>query len=101
MLGGVAWGIAWLVSPSRTGANSQVEIWASGVFQLGLFALLAVMWATAATGSGRVARGILAAEVVALVLAIVDIALFWASERAGTAVMSVYLIVRAGSRAWP
>lgn len=69
-LGGVLWGVSWIVSPSRTGENSQVEIWASGVFQLGLFALLAVMWVSAATGTGRVARSILAAEVVALVLAI-------------------------------
>ena len=51
-------------------ANSQIEIWASGVFQLGLLALLAVMWFTWATGTSRVARGFLAAEVVALILAI-------------------------------
>jgi hypothetical protein len=58
------------VSPSENDANSQVEIWASGVFQMGLLALLAVMWFSQATGTGRVARGFLAAEVVALILAI-------------------------------
>ena len=69
-LGGVLWGLSWIVSPSENDVNSQVEIWASGVFQLGLLALLAVMWFSQATGTSRVARGFLAAEVVALILAI-------------------------------
>ncbi len=68
-IGGVTWGVAWLLSPSENGVNSQVEIWAGGVFQLGLLGLLAVMWQTAATGTSRLARSILAAEVVALILA--------------------------------
>ena len=69
-LGGVLWGLAWVLSPSEAGSNSQVEIWASGIFQLGLLGLLAVMWFSHATGTGRAARGLLAAEVVAVVLAI-------------------------------
>jgi hypothetical protein len=62
--------MSWILSPSENDANSQIEIWASGVFQLGLFALLAVMWCTQGTGTSRLARGLLAAEVVALILAI-------------------------------
>lgn len=69
-LGGVLWGVAWIVSPSEQGDNSQVEIWASGVFQLGLLALLGVMWWSRATGDSRLARGLLAAELVAVVLAV-------------------------------
>ena len=69
-LGGVLWGAAWVVSPSEQGSNSQVEIWASGVFQLGLLGLLAVMWFSHATGLTRTARGVLAAEAVAVILAI-------------------------------
>jgi hypothetical protein len=68
--GGVCWGAAWILSPSRQGDNSQVEIWASGVFQLGLLGLLAVMWTSSATGTGRPARAVLACEMVAVVLAI-------------------------------
>lgn len=69
-LGGVLWGLSWILTPSEQGDNSQIEIWASGVFQLGLLSLLAVMWVTAATGTTRTARGLLAAEVVAVVLAV-------------------------------
>ena len=69
-LGGALWGLSWIVSPSENDANSQTEIWASGVFQLGLLALLAILWSTQATGTSRLARGFLAAEVVALILAI-------------------------------
>lgn len=69
-LGGLLWGLAWVFSPSRSGQNSQVEIWASGTFQLGLLALLAVMWVTAASGTSRLARTVLACEAVAVVLAI-------------------------------
>jgi len=115
-LGGVLWGIAWIVSPSRDDMNSQVEIWASGVFQLGLFALLALMWVTAATGTGRVARSILATEVVALVLAIawtvpylfdanrptsgilVVLDAFWPLSMAGFIVVAA-MVARAGR--WP
>ena len=68
--GGVVWGVTTIVSPSTRQLNSAAEIWASGVFQLGLAALLAAMWVTAATGRGRVARTVLAAEGVALALAV-------------------------------
>ncbi len=115
-IGGVVWGIAWIVSPSQSGANSQVEIWASGVFQVGLFALLAVMWVTAATGTGRVARSILAAEIVALVLAVawtvpylfdanreptdllVVLDVFWPLSMAGFIVVGI-MVARA--KRWP
>lgn len=69
-VGGITWGVAWQFSPSSPEQNSQVEIWASGVYQLGLLALLAVLWATSATGPGRWGRTALAAEGVAVVLAI-------------------------------
>jgi hypothetical protein len=69
-VGGVVWGLAWILTPSEQGDNSQVEIWASGVFQLGLLALLAVMWVSRATSANRTARGLLAAEVVAVLLAL-------------------------------
>ena len=114
--GGIVWGLAWIVSPSRQGVNSQVEIWASGVFQAGLLALLAVMWVTAATGTGRAARGVLAAEVVAVILAVawtvpflfdanrphtgvlVVLDAFWPLSMAGFIVVAV-MVVRA--RSWP
>jgi hypothetical protein len=69
-VGGITWGAAWQFSPSSPEQNSQVEIWASGVYQLGLLALLAVLWATSATGTGRWGRTALAAEGAAVVLAI-------------------------------
>lgn len=115
-LGGVVWGTAWIISPSQSGANSPIEIWASGVFQIGLLSLLAVMWVTAATGTGRVARNILAAEVVATVLAfawtvpyladanrpttgvLVVLDAFWPLSMAGFIVVGV-LVARA--KRWP
>jgi hypothetical protein len=68
-LGGIVWGAAMILSPSRSGHNSQVEIWAGGVFQIGLLALLTTMWSTHALGTGRPARWILTAETIVLVLA--------------------------------
>lgn len=115
-LGGTFWGLSWMVSPSEKEVNSQVEIWASGVFQLGLLALLAVMWNTQATGTSRFARGSLAAEIVALILAIawtvpylfdanrpttgvlVVLDLFWPLSMAGLIVIGV-LVARAAR--WP
>ena len=70
-LGGVVWAYGWLqagVMPE--GVNDQVEIWASGVFQLGLVALLAVLRATDGTGTTRPGRFVLHAEIVAVALAI-------------------------------
>jgi hypothetical protein len=115
-LGGVLWGLSWIMSPSDNDANSQVEIWASGVFQLGLLALLAVMWSSRATGTSRAARGFLAAEIVALILAIawtvpylfdanrpttgvlVVLDAFWPLSMAGLIVIGV-LVARAAR--WP
>ncbi|SOC51861.1 hypothetical protein [Ornithinimicrobium cerasi] len=114
--GGVLWGLSWILSPSREGANSQVEIWASAVFQLGLLALLAVMWVTRATGTGRAARGLLAAETVAVVLALawtvpylvdanrpttgllVVLDAFWPLSMAGLIVVGIVVVV---ARQWP
>lgn len=115
-LGGVAWGLSWILSPSDQGDNSQVEIWASGVFQLGLLSLLAVLWATQGTGVARSARGLLAAEVVAVILAVawtvpylfdanrpttgvlVVLDAFWPLSMLGLIVIGV-LVARAGR--WP
>jgi len=116
-VGGVLWGLALLFSPSKgEEGNSLAEIWASGLFQLGLAALLVVMWASFATGTGGVVRGILAAEMVALVLAmawtvpflfganrantgaLVVLDAFWPLSMLGFLVVSV-LVVRA--RRWP
>jgi len=115
-LGGVLWGLSWIASPSEEGGNSQVEIWASGVFQLGLLALLAVMWVSRATGTSRTARGLLAAEVVAVILALawtvpylfdanrpttgilVVLDAFWPLSMVGLVVIGV-LVARAGQ--WP
>ncbi|MFC5833852.1 hypothetical protein [Nonomuraea insulae] len=114
--GGITWGAAFLFSPSSPERNSQIEIWASAVFQLGLLALLATMWATAATGTGRWGRGILAAEAVALVLAgmwtapyvfdadrpstgiLVVLDAFWPLSMAGLIAVG-FLVMRA--RRWP
>jgi hypothetical protein len=68
-VGGITWGATWWFAPSSFGQNSQVEIWASAVFQAGLLALLAVLWTTRATGTGRWSRRVLAAEGVAVLLA--------------------------------
>lgn len=70
ILGGLVWAYGWLqagVMPE--GVNDQVEIWASGVFQVGLVALLATMRATDATGTTRPGRFVLNAEIVAVALA--------------------------------
>jgi hypothetical protein len=70
VFGAIAWSYGWLqagVMPE--GVNDQVEIWMSGVFQLGLVALLAVMRATDATGTTRLGRFVLNAEVFAVALA--------------------------------
>lgn len=70
VFGAIAWSYGWLqagVMPE--GVNDQVEIWMSGLFQIGLVALLAVMRATDATGTTRLGRFVLNAELVALALA--------------------------------
>lgn len=115
-LGGTLWGLAWILTPSQQGDNSQVEIWASGLFQLGLLALLALMWASRATGTGRTARGLLAAEVVAVILALawtvpylfdanrpttgvlVVLDAFWPLSMAGLIVIGI-MVAKAGQ--WP
>ncbi len=88
----------------------------SGVFQLGLVALLAVMRATDATGTARVSRIVLNAEIVALALAIgwtipflfdanrphtavlIVLDAFWPLSMVGLIVVGVF-VVRA--RRWP
>ena len=117
MLGAVAWSFGWLqagVLPE--GVNDQVEIWMSGLFQLGLVALLAVMRATDATGTTRAARIVLNAEIVALALAIgwtipflfdanrehtavlVVLDAFWPLSMAGLIVVGVFVL---RARRWP
>jgi hypothetical protein len=115
-LGGIAWGISWIVSPSTSDGHNLVEFWASVPFSVGLVALLTAMWVTSATGTGRWGRGFLAAETVAVVLALcwtlpylVDIDrpntgvlmvldLFWPLSMAGLVVVGI-LVARA--RRWP
>jgi hypothetical protein len=115
-LGAITWGAAWLFSPSTPETNSQVEIWASVPFQLGLLALLATMWATAATGTGRWGRGAIAAEATAVVLAIgwtiphmfdtnrpktvvlAVLDVFWPLSMAGLIVVGIFV---ARARRWP
>lgn len=116
-LGAMAWSWGWLqagVMPE--GVNDQVEIWMSGLFQLGLVALLAVMRATDATGTSRAARIVLNAEIVALGLAIgwtvpflfdanrehttilVVLDAFWPLSMVGLVVVGVF-VARVGK--WP
>ena len=115
-VGGVAWGLSWIISPSTISVNSQPEIWASLVFQIGLLALLALMWVSDATGASHLARTVLASEFVAVVLAIgwtvpymVDpdrspsmllqvLDKFWPISMLGTLVVGV-MVARA--RRWP
>lgn len=60
------------------------------MFQVGLLSLLAVMWATAAAGTGRAARVVLAAEAVALVLAMVwTVPYLFDANRPTTGVLAV------------
>jgi hypothetical protein len=112
--GGITWGIVQIASPSTPEQNSQAEMWGSGVFQLGLLALFAVMWATYATGThwGRTA---LAAETVAVILAtawtvphLIDanrpstgllavLDLFWPLSMIGLIVVGVFVIT---ARQW-
>jgi len=112
----VVWGASWWFSPSAPGQNSQVEIWASGTFQVGLLALLTVMWTTRATGTGRWSRGVLLAEGVAVLLAsawtvpyLVDanrpstgllavLDPFWPLSMAGLIVVGVLVLI---ARRWP
>ncbi|WP_433298182.1 hypothetical protein ACQPZQ_20360 [Pseudonocardia sp. CA-142604] len=68
-LGGVIWGTAGLIAPTTDGVVRPVEVWASGAFLLGVIALVSVVRATRATGDGRWAGGLLAAELVMLALA--------------------------------
>jgi Ca2+/Na+ antiporter len=115
-IGGVAWGAAFLFSPSTSEQNSTAEIRTSALFQLGLLALLAMVWVTAGGGTGRWSRRVLAAEIVAVVLAAAwtvpylfdanrpdNLALtildpFWPLSMVGLIAVAV-LVVRA--RRWP
>ncbi|WP_328474726.1 hypothetical protein OHA21_15975 [Actinoplanes sp. NBC_00393] len=114
--GGIIWGAAWILRPSDPEHNDPVEIWASVPFSIGLLALLTAMWVTAATGTGRWGRGVLAAEFVAVVLALgwtlpylveanrpntgilVVLDLFWPLSMLGLVVVAIF-VVRA--RRWP
>lgn len=117
MMGAIAWSYGWLqagVMPE--GVNDQIEIWMSGLFQLGLVALLAVMRATDATGTTRVSRIVLNAELVALALAIgwtipflfdanrphtpvlVVLDAFWPLSMVGLIVVGVFVL---RARRWP
>jgi hypothetical protein len=67
--GGAVWGTAGLVSPPDDGTTSAVDVWASGVFLLGVIALLVAVRGTRATGEGWWGRGLVVVELVLLGLA--------------------------------
>ena len=71
LIGGATWCVTLLIAGvPENGMNNAIEIWGSGVFQIGLVALLATMRSTGATGSSRFGRGVLNAEIIAVGLAI-------------------------------
>ncbi|TNM68445.1 hypothetical protein FHN55_06435 [Streptomyces sp. NP160] len=73
-----AGGLVWAVATLAIGLNEESPVIgrvseAAGLaFQVGVFALLRVMWATRATGTSRLARGMLAVEHVLLGVATVS-----------------------------
>ncbi|MGQ7297467.1 hypothetical protein [Quadrisphaera sp. KR29] len=64
----VAGGLVWVAATLAIGLNEESPSWGrvselSGLaFQVGVFALLRIMWATRATGTSRAARGMLVVE---------------------------------------
>lgn len=70
--GAVAWAVATAVLGTDPHGSTEEAIYslASGTFQLGLLALLSVLWATQALGTGRLARFFLRLEAVLIGLAI-------------------------------
>jgi hypothetical protein len=116
-LGAIVWAVGWLqagVPPE--GTMDQIELVASGVFQLGLLGLLAVMRATKATGVGRLGRFVINAEIVAVLLAFawtvpfaldpdrphttffVVLDVFWPLSMLGTLVVGIAVLL---ARRWP
>jgi hypothetical protein len=121
-LGAIIWSVSWLqagvlpVGPDGQPINDQVEIWAGGIYLLGLLALLLAMRATFATGSGRLGRWALKTEIGFVILAIawnipyafdanrqpslvlMVLDAFWPLAMLGKIVIGV-LVIRA--RCWP
>lgn len=65
--------LTWAAAIAVLGLDGKtLEHAGSGVFQLGLLALLRVLWCTRALGEGRIARGALRLETGILLLAIVS-----------------------------
>ncbi len=72
MAGGAIWGVGMLLAgPLEDDELHRAELIGSFGWQLGILALLAVMAATRATGSGRFGRSLLAVETALVVLAMV------------------------------
>ncbi len=95
-LGAIIWSIGWLQAgirpegPNGQPINDQVEIWAGGIYLLGLLGLLLTMRATSATGAGRLGRWVLNAEIVAVVLAIAwNIPYAFDANRESTLVLTI------------
>jgi len=70
-LGSVAWAVCGLIAgPIADGDNSRLELAGSFAFQLGILGLIAALWVTQATGTGRWGRAVLSVQAVLVLLAI-------------------------------
>ncbi|HEV2777266.1 MAG TPA: hypothetical protein VGV90_16885 [Solirubrobacteraceae bacterium] len=70
-VGATAWAVcALLAGPIDEGDNSRLELAGSFAFQLGILGLIAALWLTDATGTGRWGRAVLSVQTVLVLLAI-------------------------------
>ena len=70
-IGSTAWAVCALIAgPIVEGDNSRLELAGSFAFQLGILGLIAALWVTHATGTGRWARAVLSVQTVLVLLAI-------------------------------
>lgn len=69
--GSVAWAVCALIAgPIDDGANSRLELTGSFAFQLGILGLIAALWSTHGTGTGRWSRAVLSVQTVLVLLAV-------------------------------
>lgn len=70
-VGSTAWAVCALIAgPIDEGDNSRLELAGSFAFQLGILGLIAALWVTHATGTGRWGRAVLSVQTVLVLLAI-------------------------------